>query len=54
MQHDTSLSHRVDQAVDWGLWTVRTTIEEEWEKFLDIGRNWNMLSYTSIPNMPNR
>jgi hypothetical protein len=22
MQHDTSPSHRVDQAVDWGLWNV--------------------------------
>jgi hypothetical protein len=35
MQHDTSPSHRVDQAVDFGC-----------AKLLDICGNWNMLSNT--------
>ncbi len=39
---NTSPSHRVDQVVDCGLW-----------KLLDIGWNWNTLSYTSIQSIPN-
>jgi hypothetical protein len=38
----TSPSHRVDQAVDCGLW-----------KLLDIGENFNTLSYTLIQSIPN-
>jgi hypothetical protein len=48
MQSDTSRSHRVDQAVDCGLWNDVTLLVNGWEKLLDIGVNWNTLSYTSI------
>uniref|UniRef100_A0A4W5LS86 mitogen-activated protein kinase n=1 Tax=Hucho hucho TaxID=62062 RepID=A0A4W5LS86_9TELE len=55
-QHNTSPSHRVDQAVDCGLWNVVPLLFNGCEKLLDIGGNWNTLSYTltqSIPNMLN-
>jgi hypothetical protein len=49
----TSSSHRVDQAVDRGmLYHFNGCV-----KWLDIGGNWNTLSYTliqSIPNLLNR
>jgi hypothetical protein len=56
MQRDTSPSHRVDQAVDCGLWKVVPLIFHGCAKLLDIGGKWNTLSYTltqSIPNMLN-
>ena len=56
MQHDTSSSHRVDRAVDCGLWNVVPLLFKGYVKLLDICWNWNTLSYTSIqsiPNMPN-
>ncbi len=45
-QCNTSPSHRVDQVVDCGLWNIGP-------KLLDIGRNWNTLSYTPIKSIPN-
>ncbi len=56
MQCNTSPSHRVDQVVDCGLWNVGPLLFSVCVKLLDIGRNWNTLSYTpmqSIPNMLN-
>ena len=56
MQHDTSPSNKVDQAVDCVLWNVVSLLFNDCEKLLDIGRNWNTLSDTwiqSIPNMHN-
>ncbi len=47
VQCNTSPSHRVDQVVDCGLWNVGCA------KLLDIGRNWNTLSYTPIQSIPN-
>ncbi len=55
-QCNTSPSHRVDQVVDCGLWNVGPLLFNGCVKLLDIGRNWNMLSYTptqSISNMLN-
>ena len=57
MQCDTSPSHRVDQAVDCGLWNVVPLLFNSCAKLLDIGGNWKTLSYTLIqiiPNMLNR
>ncbi len=53
MQCNTSPSHRVDQVVDCGLWDVGPLLFNGCAKLLDIGRNWNMLSYTSIQSIPN-
>jgi hypothetical protein len=53
MQRYTSPSHRVDQAVDCGLWNVVPLLFNGCEKLLDIGRNWNTLSIQSIPNVLN-
>ncbi len=56
-QCNTSPSHRVDQVVDCGVWDVGPLLFNGCGKLLDIGRNWNTLSYTpiqSIPNMLNR
>uniref|UniRef100_A0A4W5LDC8 HERPUD family member 2 n=1 Tax=Hucho hucho TaxID=62062 RepID=A0A4W5LDC8_9TELE len=39
---DTSSLHRVDQAVDYGLWNVVQLLFNGCAKFLDIGGNWNM------------
>ncbi len=52
-QCNTSPSHRVDQVVDCGLWNVSPLLFNGCEKLLDIGRNWNTLSYTSIQSIPN-
>ncbi len=55
MQCNTS-SHRVDQVVDCGLCNVGPLLFNGCVKLLNIGRNWNTLSYTlmqSIPNMLN-
>ncbi len=52
-QCNTSPSHRVDQVVDCGLWDVGPLLFNGFAKLLDIGRNWNMLSYTSIQSIPN-
>jgi hypothetical protein len=53
MQHDESTSHRVDQAVDFGLWNVVTLLFNGCAKLLDTGGNWNKLPYTSIQSLPN-
>ncbi len=52
-QCNTSLSHRVYQVVDWGLWNVGPLLFNGCVKLLDIGRNWNTLSYTPIQSIPN-
>ncbi len=52
-QCNTSPSHRVDQVVDCGLWDVGPLLFNGCVKLLDIGRNWNTLSYTSIQSIPN-
>ena len=54
MQHDTSRSRRVVQVVDCGLWNDVPLLFHGCEKLLDIGGNWNMLSYTSIQSIPHR
>ncbi len=46
-------SHRVDQVVDCGLWNVCPLLFNGCVKLLDIGRNWNTLSYTPIQSIPN-
>ncbi len=51
--HSPSPSHRVDQVVDCGLWNVGPLLFNGCEKLLDIGRNWNTLSYTPIQSIPN-
>ncbi len=53
MQFNTSLLHRVDQVVDCGLWNVSPLLFNGCAKLLDIGRNWNTLSYTPIQRIPN-
>jgi hypothetical protein len=46
----TSPSHIVDQAVDCGLWNFVPLFFNSCAKLLDIGGNWNTLSYLlSIP-----
>ncbi len=52
-QGNSSPSHRVDQVVDCGLWNVGPLFFNGCEKLLDIGRNWNTLSYTPIQRIPN-
>ena len=52
MQHDTSPSHRVDQNVDCGLWNVVPLLFNGCAKLLDIGGNWNMLSYPLLMRIP--
>ncbi len=51
MQCNTSPSHRVDQVVDCGLWNVVSLLFKGCAKLLDIGRNWNTLSYTPIQSI---
>ncbi len=51
-QCNTSPSHRVDQVVDCGLWNVGPLRFNGCAKLLDIGRNWNTLSYTPIQSNP--
>ena len=53
MQCNTSPSHRVNQAVDCGLWNVVPLLFNDCVKLLDIGRNWIALSIQSITNMLN-
>ena len=48
-QCNTSPSHRVDQVVDCGLWNVGLLLFNGCAKLLDIGRNWNTLSYPEHP-----
>ncbi len=50
---NTSPLHRVDQVVDCGLWNVGPLLFNGCVKLLDIGRNWNTLSYTPIQSIPN-
>ncbi len=45
---NTSPSHRVDQVVDCGLWNIGPLLFNGCANLLDIGRNWNTLSYTAI------
>ncbi len=52
-QCNTSPSHRVDQVVDSSLWNVGPLLFNGCAKLLDIGRNWNTLSYTPIQSIPN-
>ncbi len=52
-QCNTSPSRRVDQVVDCGLWNVGPLLFNGCVKLLDIGRNWNTLSYTPIQSIPN-
>ncbi len=49
----TSPSHRADQVVDCGLWDVGPLLFNGCVELLDIGRNWNTLSYTPIQSIPN-
>ncbi len=49
----TSPSHRVDQVVDCGLWNVGPLLFNVCGKMLEIGRNWNTLSYMPIQSIPN-
>ncbi len=51
--HLPSPSQRVDQVVDCGLWNVGPLLFNGCAKLLDIGRNWNTLSYTPIQIIPN-
>ncbi len=44
-QCNTFPLHRVDQVVDFGLLNVGPLLFNGCAKLLDIGRNWNMLSY---------
>jgi hypothetical protein len=53
MQHDTSPLHRVDQAIDCGLWNVVPRIFNVCAKLLDIGGKWSTLSHMSIQSIPN-
>ena len=50
---DTSPLHRVDQAVDYDLWNVVPLLFNGCAELLDIGTNWNTLSYKSIQSIPN-
>ncbi len=52
-QCNTSPSYRVDQVVDSGLWNIVSLLFNGCAKLLDIGRNWNTLSYTPIQSIPN-
>ncbi len=52
-QCNTFPSHGVDQVVDYGLWDVGPLLFNGCVKLLDIGRNWNMLSYTPIQSITN-
>ncbi len=52
-QCNTSPSHRVYQVVDCDLWKVGPLLFNGCAKLLDIGRNWNTLSYTLIQSIPN-
>ena len=53
MQQDTSPLHRVDQAIEYGLWYVVPLLFNGCAKLIDIGGNWNTLSYKSIQSIPN-
>ncbi len=52
-QCNTSPPHRVVQVVYCGLWNVGPLLFNGCVKLLDIGRNWNTLSYTPIQSIPN-
>jgi hypothetical protein len=52
MQRDTSPSHRVDHAVDCGLWNVVPLLFNSCAKLLDIGGNWNTLFLHGDPEHP--
>ncbi len=52
-QCNTSPLHIFDQVVDSGLWSVGPLLFNGCVKLLDIGRNWNTLSYTPIQSIPN-
>ena len=48
---ETSPSHKVDQVVDCDLWNVVPLLLNGCVKLLDIGGNWNTLSYTLIQSI---
>ena len=54
----TSLSHRIDQVIDCGLWNVGPLLFDGCAKLLDIDRKWYTLSYMcriqGIQNMLNQ
>ncbi len=52
-QCNTSPSHRVDQVVDCDLWNVGPLLFNGCAKLLNIGRNWNTMSYMPIQSIPN-
>jgi hypothetical protein len=52
MQRDTSPSDRVDHSVDCGLWNAAPLLFNGCAKLLDIGWNWNTLSYMSVQSIP--
>ncbi len=51
-QCNTSPSHSVEQVVDCGLWNVDPLLFNGCVKLLDIGRNWDTLSYMPIQSIP--
>ena len=53
MQCNAPPLHRVDQAVDCGLWNFVPLLLNGCARLLDIGGKWNTLSYTLIQNIPN-
>jgi hypothetical protein len=53
VQRDTCPLYKVDQAVDCGLWNVVQLLFNAFAKLLEIGGNWNTLSYMSIQSNPN-
>ncbi|KAJ8404458.1 hypothetical protein AAFF_G00337250 [Aldrovandia affinis] len=52
-ESDRFQAHGVDQVADCGLWNVVPLLFDGRVKLLDIGRNWNTLSYTLIQIIPN-
>ncbi len=49
----THLFRRVDWVLDCGLWNVGPILFNGYAKLLDIGKNWDTLSYTPIQSIPN-
>ncbi len=52
-QCNTSPAHRADQVVDCGLCNVGPLLFNGCVKLLDVCKNWNTRSYTSIQSIPN-
>ncbi len=47
------MCNQSDLQIDCGLWNVGPLLFNGCAKLLDIGRNWNTLSYTPIQSIPN-